>query len=406
MQNNSPAFTSDQSSNDSEPAVGQPVPQLVVEAVESFNYAAWQNAVPLLRGVRIDNTDGPELSSLTIELKTLPVFARDKRWTIDRVGADEILAIQDIDIEIDPEYLDGLDEAERGVMTFQLFHKGQILHEIRQELRILARDEWGGMSAMGELLPAFVTPNDPALATLLRSAATLLGQDGYSTALNGYQSGDPNRVYMLAASLWSAVAGRSLVYANPPGSFEKVGQKTRRVATVLGDGLGTCLDTALLFASGLEAMGLNPVLIMNEGHCYTGVWLVEKTFKRLVEKDCSEPRKAIAAKELVVFETTMVTHQPPGRFPDAVTTATRLLSEEREHEFVAVIDVARARMAQVLPLASHEARRKEVSEELESGPLPLPTLPGYDAAPAAEAVEQPRTPKGRIERWQRRLLDL
>ena len=73
---------------------------------------------------------------------------------------------------------------------------------------------------MGELLPAFVTPNDPALAALLRSVATLLGQHGHPTALDGYQSGDPNRAYLLAAALWSAVAGRSLVYANPPGSFE------------------------------------------------------------------------------------------------------------------------------------------------------------------------------------------
>lgn len=408
MQDDSSAFPSDLSNNGSEPAVCQSVQQLVVEAAESFNYAAWQNAVPLLRSVRIDNTNGPELASLTVELKTSPAFARDKRWTIDRVGAGESLMIKDIDLDIDPAYLDGLDEAERGVMVFQLVHKGRILHETSQKLRILARDEWGGMSDMGELLPAFVTPNDPALAALLRSAATLLGEGGHSTALDGYQSGDPNRAYMLAASLWSAVAGRSLVYATPPGSFEQVGQKTRRVATVLGDGLATCLDTALLFASGLEAMGLNPVLVMNEGHCYSGVWLVEKTFKRLVESDCSEPRKAIAAKELIVFETTMVTHQPPGRFPDAVTTAERALSEEKEHEFVAVIDVARARMSQVLPLASHETRKEkeEVSDELESGPPPLPASPGYDAAPAAETVEQPQTPASRIERWQRKLLDL
>ena len=406
MQDDSSVFPSDLSSNGSEPAVGQSVPQLVVEAAESFNYAAWQNAVPLLRNISIDNTNGPELSSLTVELKTSPTFARDKRWTIDRVGAGESLTLKDIDLDIDPAYLDGLDEAERGVMVFQLVHKEQVLHETSPKLRILARDEWGGMSDMGELLPAFVTPNDPALAALLQSSAKILGQHGHPTALDGYQSGDPNRVYMLAASLWSAVAGRSLIYANPPGSFEQVGQKTRRVGTVLGDRLATCLDTTLLFASGLEAMGLNPVLIMNEGHCYCGVWLVEKTFKQLVERDCSEPRKAIAAKELVVFETTMVTHQPPSRFLDAETTAKRALSEEKEHEFVAVIDVARARMSQVRPLASHEPRREEVSEELESGPPPLPASPGYDAAPAAETVERPRTPASRIDRWQRKLLDL
>ena len=387
-------------------AVGHSSPCLVVDTADSFNYAAWQNAVPLLRRMAIDNTDGPELSSVVIEMKASPSFSRDKCWTIDRVGAGETLVIKDIDLDIDPDYLDGLDEAERGVIVFQLSHKGQFLQEISKPLRVLARDEWGGASAM-ELLPAFVTPNDPAIAPLLSAAATLLGQRGYSTAMDGYQSRDPNRAYMFAASLWSAVAGRSLIYANPPGSFEQVGQKVRRVATVLGDRLATCLDTSLLFGSGLEAMGLNPVLVMTKNHCCCGVWLVEKTFKQLIERDCSELRKAISAKELIVFETTTVTHCPPGQFPEAVTMASLALSEDKEHEFVAVIDVARARMSQIRPLASREARRDgQVDHETKSATPPLPTAPDFAAAVAAEEIERPRTPAGRIERWQRRLLDL
>lgn len=202
------------------------------------------------------------------------------------------------------------------------------------------------------------------------------------------------------------MAGRSLVYANPPGSFEQVGQKTRRAGTVLGDGLATCLDTSLLFASCLEAVGLNAVVVMTAGHCFAGVWLVKKSFKKLVERDCGELRKAIAAKELIVFETTLVTHHPPARFPDAVTTAIAAVSEEKEHEFVAVVDVSRARMSQILPLASHRERKDVVSDESEAGPPPLPAAPGYDASPAAQAEERPRTPAGRIERWQRKLLDL
>lgn len=405
MQDCSSAFISGLG-DEAEPPTNQPVPRLVVEAADSFNYAAWQNAVPLLRSVAIDNTNGPELSSLTVELKASPGFAREKRWTVDRIGAGETLKLKDVDLDIDPAYLDGLDEAERGILTFQLMHKGTARHETTHALRVLARDEWGGMPSMGDLLPAFVTPNDPALPVVLRSAATLLGQHGHPTALDGYQSDDPNRAYLLAASLWSAVAGRSLVYANPPGSFEQVGQKTRRVGTVLSDGLATCLDATLLFASGLEAIGLNPVLVMMDGHCFAGVWLVKKTFKRLVERDCSELRKAIAAKELVVFETTMVTHHPPGRFPDAISKATGAISEEKEREFVAVVDVSRARMSQILPLASHSVRKEEASEEYESGPPPLPAAPGYDAAPTAESEERPRTPAGRIDRWQRKLLDL
>ena len=37
------------------------LPELVIEATDSFNYAAWQNAVPLLRRVSINNANGGEL---------------------------------------------------------------------------------------------------------------------------------------------------------------------------------------------------------------------------------------------------------------------------------------------------------------------------------------------------------
>lgn len=394
-------------SGDAESADGrQAGPRLVIEVAGSFNYAAWQNSVPLLTSLQIDNTNGPDLSSLSIVLRASPQFARDKRWIVDRLGAGEAFALRDLDIDVDRDYLDSLDEAERGLLSFQLLQQGTAIDEINHEVRILARDEWGGMSSMGELLPAFVTPNDPALAGLLRSAATKLGQHGHPTGLDGYQSGDPNRAYILAAALWSAVAERSLVYANPPRSFEHVGQKTRRVGTVLADGLATCLDTSLLFASGLEAVGLNPVVVMTEGHCFVGVWLVEKTFKRLVERDCSEVRKAIAGKELIVFETTLVTQQPPARFPDAVTVATAAVSEEKEQEFFGVVDIARGRMSQVLPVASHGERNEAAEVADATGPLPLPAMPGFDAAPTGEVEERPRTPAGRIDRWQRKLLDL
>lgn len=406
MSENLPDSSEAQGQNTGGQPESPPVPQLFVEAAETFNYAAWQNAVPLLQGLRIENPGGLPFSSLVVEMTAVPGFARDRRWMIDRIGPGETLTLKDIDIEVDPSYLNQLDEAERGILNFQLSQKEMAFQEVRRPLRILARDEWGGMPTMSELLPAFVTPNDPALAPLLRSAAAVLGEHGHSTALDGYQSGDPNRAYLLAASLWSALAARSLVYANPPSSFERVGQKTRSVASVLNDGLATCLDSTLLFASALEAIGLNAVIVMLKGHCFVGVWLVKKSFRRLVEPDCSELRKAIAAKELIVFETTLVTHTPPGRFEDAERVAVASVAVEKEHDFIAVVDVARARLSEIRPLASHGARDPGTIGEEESRPLPLPASPEISQPILVESEELPQTPAGRIERWQRKLLDL
>lgn len=379
---------------------------IAVEAAECFNYAAWQNSVPILRSVSIANNTSDELSDVSVELRTSPAFARAKCWTIDRIGPNQTFPLHQIDLEIDADFLDRLDEAVRGILTFRLVRREKVLAETTHSLRVLARDEWGGMATMGPLLAAFVTPNDPSLAPVLKAAADVLGRHGHPTGLDGYQSHDPNRAFLLTAAMWSAVASRSITYANPPSSFEQVGQKTRRVATVLADGLATCMDTTLLFASGLEAIGLHPVIVMTQGHCFAGAWLVEKTLKKLVEPDCSELRKAVAAKELVVFETTLATQKPAAEFIQAIGAAQAALAEPREHEFVAAVDVARARMAQIRPLASHAERPTGPAVDGEAVTPELPSAPGFERVPAEEVEERPDTPAGRIERWQRKLLDL
>ncbi|GAL98954.1 hypothetical protein AA0312_1073 [Acetobacter tropicalis NRIC 0312] len=51
----------------------------------------------------------------------------------------------------------------------------------------------GGLSGIPDILAAFVLPNDPAIARILRSASEILRQAGQSPSLEGYQ-GDKVRV--------------------------------------------------------------------------------------------------------------------------------------------------------------------------------------------------------------------
>ncbi|OYP38037.1 DUF3320 domain-containing protein [Rhodopirellula sp. MGV] len=378
------------------------------ELANCLNYASWQNSVPLLKSLRVQNPTDQTLQDLSLTVTSSPAFIRPKRWVIDRLGAISEIKLRDREIQLDADYLNGLNEAERGTLTFKLASGDSIVSEIEMPVRVLARDEWGGMLAGGGLLAAFVMPNDPAVSKVLKSASEVLEQYGHGAALDGYQSGDPRRAYMLIAALWSAVATHGLTYANPPKSFELQGQKTRRPSTVLADGLATCLDSTLLFAAAIEAIGLNPVIVMIEGHCFVGAWLIEKTFGQTLEPTCSEIRKAIASNELITFETTMVTGRPPARFEDAISHAAKSTSQENEHAYLATIDIARARMNQIRPLASHQIASQVVTEEesASQGPLPLPAAPTFDDVAFEESDEKPATPEGRIDRWQRKLLDL
>lgn len=399
----------DQSEIVDESAIAEPCIEIHAEVTGALTYASWQNAVPLLRSIEVENRTEEGVSGLALEFETRPAFARSKRWTFDRLLPGETIAPGDRHVTLDPDYLAGLNEAERGVARFRLTDiDGSVLAEREIDIRLLARDEWGGFTTMPSLIAAFVTPNDAAVARILKEAGKLLGAHGHPTALDGYQTGDSQRAYMLAAAVWSAVAGHRLTYAEPPKSFEKNGQKVRPPSAVLEQGLATCLDTTLLFAAAIEAVGLNPAVLFTKGHSLVGVWLKRVTFPHLVVTDVSEVRKAIAAREFVTFETTYVTHTPPSTFDHAIATARALTSEREEDGFIAVVDIARARANQIRPLASHVATDGSGGGvgEGEDAALPLPPPPDFEDLPDDVVEVKPTTPAGRIERWQRKLLDL
>lgn len=380
--------------------------RLSVDCAARITFASAQNAVPILREISIRNQGDAMLRDVTLHLRAQPAFCRDKQWRIDRLAAADELSLSDLNLTLDIGFLDGLNEAERGQLVLELRRDGEVLADSVVPIELLARDEWGGLGEMAQILAAFVSPNDPAIAPLLKAASTLLEAAGHPGSLEGYQRRDPARVYMLAAAIWSAVTGMGLAYAEPPRSFEQQGQKIRDPGRIADEGLATCLDTALLFAAALEATGLNPAVIFTRGHAFVGVWLVDGGFAGIVEPDITELRKAIAAREFVVFETTLVTARPVAGFEQAIEQGRVQLDEAKEADFKQAIDMGRARAAGIRPLASHRTRNAGADEPTTVRPAALPTPPDFDLLPDDAVEEMPRTPQGRIERWQRKLLDL
>jgi hypothetical protein len=118
-----------------------------------------------------------------------------------------------------------------------------------------------------------------------------------------------------------------LDYALPPASFEHRGQKIRGATQVADSGLGTCMDLALLFCSTLEQIGLNPLVVFTRGHAFAGVWLKSEEFSTTVVDDVTALRKRLKLKELLLFETTLVTQRPPVPFSRAVDVGAEQLSE-------------------------------------------------------------------------------
>ena len=384
-----------------------PAVSLKYHVAQKINFASAQNDVAIIERFAIDNSLEEPLVDVRITLRAAPAIIREKTWNVDRIAQGSELALRDLSAPLDIERLAGLDEAELGELEFRVEAQGLATMVEKCRIELLARDEWGGVGEMAQILAAFVSPNDPAVAGVLKEAAHLLEAAGHDGSLNGYQSGEPRRPYLLAAAIWSAATCLGLTYAVPPASFEQHGQKVRSPRRIKKEGLATCLDSTLFLAAAYEAAGLNPVVLFSQGHAWVGVWICQSDFGHVTEPDVVAVRKAVQAHEFVPIETTLLTQRPAIGFDQAVDEGRRRLSEEREPEFVVAVDIARSRAAQIRPLASHRAPDSSATSAIdEVAPAALPPLPDFGLLPGESSEELPETPLGRIERWQRKLLDL
>jgi hypothetical protein len=375
-----------------------------------INLALYQNAIPVLRDLKIVNEADAPLEQLELSIASTPAFLRAKTWRIERVGAGATFHLTDLDVDLDGALLAGLQEAERASITLTLRDPNSEIAQTESDVRLLAPNEWGGAGSLPEILAAFVRPNDPAVETVLKKAAEILHASGKAPGLDGYQSGHRERAWEIVAAVWSAVSSLGIDYVVPPASFEQEGQKVRSPSHILDKRLGTCLDLALLFAAALEQAGLNPLLVLRRGHAFAGCWLANEDFSSAVIDDPQSLRKRLKLGEMVLFETTLVTHKPPARFRYACENAAEQVAESRDGEFELAIDVRRARMKRIRPLSERDAARVP-SEAARDDTEPAVVL--IDEAPPLPEVEiladsevRDETPKGRLERWKRKLLDL
>lgn len=370
-----------------------------------LGFASHQNAVPLLRELKVGMEGARAAERLSLRLAADPPFVRPKTWALDRLSPGDALAVADRDVQLDAALLGGLTESVTGCVTLTLVGAdGAELASVTQAVELLAHNEWGGLGAMAELLPAFVMPNDPAVDRVLKAASDALRAAGKPGGLDGYEAKDRTRVWQLASAIWAAVAGLRLSYALPPASFERAGQKVRTPGAILEGRVATCLDTALLFAAALEQAGLNPLVVFTRGHAFTGVWLQPVEFGALLTDEGAALRRRVDLDDLLLFETTLATNDPPASFTNAIAAARRQMAEDAPAPFEMAVDIRRARMQRIRPLGvattplPGSSGGATVAEGLEEAP-PLPPVD-------VEVEEAATTPDGRVRQWQRKLLNL
>ncbi len=114
-----------------------------------------------------------------------------------------------------------------------------------------------------EYAVAWVTPNAPEIDAFIKKAkARLSGSDSFS--------GMQQRTVVQVKALFDELKAHGVSYVEDPRIFDERGavQRTRLPADVLASTNAQCLEGTLMYASLMEAIGLQPVLIFKTGHAF------------------------------------------------------------------------------------------------------------------------------------------
>ena len=247
-----------------------------IDSDNFITYATAFNGKSIIRALGIRSMSSKTALNVTIEVtiqslgKSLSQPWKAQVGTLD----NKPIRFENLSLDFYSELLFQQIETVPAELKVRLLEEGtQQLCEVIWSLDFYSPSTWLLTDSTKETLAAFVQPNHPVLRGVLDEAVSILGKETKISALPGYQL--PQLVRPMVQSIYQALVNRKITYSDPPASWDLKGQRIRNPQTVLDEKVGTCLDTAVLFASLLEASGLHPVIAVIPGHAFVGFWTAE-----------------------------------------------------------------------------------------------------------------------------------
>ncbi len=328
--------------------------KLHIEYFKYLNFALINNNVAICQSVEITNTTDTDLHNISITcsgdflMEAKPLFT-------DIIKAGESVRLQGFDITLNPQMVASITESTASSFCVKVWKDSaddNLKTEIHSEdlpVNIMPFDQWLGITILPQNLASFVQPNHPSINGIVVKAAEILKDLSQSSAFTAYQSGNTNVVRKQVAAVYGALHNCGIIYRQAPASFFDIGQRITMPDQVLETKLGNCIELTILFASVLESIGINCVIIIEKGHAYLGVWLVDDCCQYSVSDDSSfiEKRCNESIGEMMVLESTQITSENTS-FEDAIESAKRNLMNASEFEIF--IDIKRCRLERFLPL--------------------------------------------------------
>jgi hypothetical protein len=192
---------------------------------------------------------------------------------------------------------------------------------------------WGDKFANAQFIARWVTPHDPAVQQLVSSARNYVRRGrlaGYALPGNSAPA-VAAQVEDEARGVFEAMKHLGLSYVDSISTYGNFASKAERVRLpreTLSMNGANCIDMSVAFASAMENLGMEPVIVLVPGHAFTGV------------------RLARGSSQILYLDLTVL---PDGTFDAAVRRAQNWLQKTPKAQ-VNLIDIANARSHRIYPM--------------------------------------------------------
>jgi hypothetical protein len=190
---------------------------------------------------------------------------------------------------------------------------------------------WGRKFANAQLIARWVTPHDDAVLQLVAHAQGLMPGGrlrGYNPVpgrdVEGQVRAQANAVFQALKRSHISYVSSIYTFGNYPGETQRI----RLPRETLNLSNANCIDMSVVFASAMENLGMQPVIVIVPGHAFVGVKLVP------------------SSQKILYLDLTVL---PQGSFTAAVRRANGWLNRTPKEE-VLTVDVGAARSLGVYPM--------------------------------------------------------
>ena len=124
-------------------AAGLNTPDAIAITIESdptLGYASIQNAVPVVRSLRLTNRTPQAFENIEVHIRCNPAFAQSVKLRFDKLAPGEVRRISPLDLTPDHAYVADLQEAVRASIDVAVLAGTQELGRASQPITVLAYD--------------------------------------------------------------------------------------------------------------------------------------------------------------------------------------------------------------------------------------------------------------------------